>query len=209
MFPNAAKTATGTTATGPQEVVGGTPVGGSNAPQPAAEFYREQVNALGGAWAKVAVRDDAEVQRLREVKRLYDAAPTAGYADLGEYFSDMRDRGYTMFDIGAATGFLHKDIKAAAAGFGIPAFAVGTNYVPRDMLARIHEGEAIVPKAYNPAANPGMGGGNSEVVSELRALREENRQQAGEIARLNLRMARVLEKFDGDGMPATREEAVA
>ena len=90
----------------------------------------------------------------------------------------------------------------------VPAFAVGTNYVPRDMLAQIHEGEAIVPKAYNPAANTSMGGGNSEVVSELRALREENRQQAGEIARLNLRMARVLEKFDGDGMPATRDEAV-
>ena len=47
------------------------------------------------------------------------------------------------------------------------------------------------------------------MVAELRALREENRQQAGEIARLNLRMARVLEKFDGDGMPATREDAVA
>lgn len=40
--------------------------------------------------------------------------------------------------------------KKLAAGF--PGFAVGTNYVPRDMLARIHEGEAIIPKAYNPAA---------------------------------------------------------
>jgi len=34
----------------------------------------------------------------------------------------------------------------------LPAFDVGTNYVPRDMMARIHEGEAIIPKAYNPAA---------------------------------------------------------
>jgi hypothetical protein len=34
----------------------------------------------------------------------------------------------------------------------IRAFAVGTNYVPYDMTAQIHEGEAIVPKAYNPAA---------------------------------------------------------
>jgi tape measure domain-containing protein len=47
-------------------------------------------------------------------------------------------------------------------------FAVGTNYVPYDMVAQIHEGEAIVPRAYNPAA-----GGGSDMVAELKALREE------------------------------------
>ena len=30
--------------------------------------------------------------------------------------------------------------------------ATGTNYVPQDMLAFLHEGEAVVPKKYNPAA---------------------------------------------------------
>jgi hypothetical protein len=45
----------------------------------------------------------------------------------------------------------------------ITAFAVGTNYVPRDMMANIHEGEAIVPKAYNPAA----GGGQSDRLESL------------------------------------------
>lgn len=40
-----------------------------------------------------------------------------------------------------------------------PAFAVGTDYVPRDMIAQIHEGERIVPKAFNPAI--GNGGGTT------------------------------------------------
>jgi len=35
----------------------------------------------------------------------------------------------------------------------IPRLNVGTNYVPEDTLAMIHEGEAVVPKKFNPYAN--------------------------------------------------------
>jgi hypothetical protein len=40
----------------------------------------------------------------------------------------------------------------------IPKFDVGTNYVPQDMLAMVHKGEMITPRAQNPYAN---GGGSS------------------------------------------------
>lgn len=47
-------------------------------------------------------------------------------------------------------------------GFGfniptIPSFAIGTKYLPDDMLIQAHEGEMIVPKAENPYANSGDG----------------------------------------------------
>lgn len=51
----------------------------------------------------------------------------------------------------------------------IPKLATGTNYVARDGLAFLHEGEAVVPKEYNPAI--GGGGDNKELIAELRAIR--------------------------------------
>jgi len=38
-------------------------------------------------------------------------------------------------------------------GVGLPSFAVGTSHVPYDMVAQIHEGEEIVPAAYNTGTN--------------------------------------------------------
>jgi hypothetical protein len=46
------------------------------------------------------------------------------------------------------------------ADFLLPGLATGTNYVPQDMLTMVHEGEAVVPKQFNPAAG-GSGGGRA------------------------------------------------
>ncbi|MEJ5030011.1 tape measure protein [Comamonas sp. MYb69] len=55
-------------------------------------------------------------------------------------------------------------------------FAIGTNYVPRDMTANIHQGERIIPAADNRALMAALntqGGGNAELVQEVKALRAE------------------------------------
>ena len=78
--------------------------------------------------------------------------------------------GDSLLDVAKRIPELRK-IWEKAYNIRLPAFAVGTNYVPRDMTARIHEGEAIVPKAFNPWANGGStGGDNAALIAELRTV---------------------------------------
>ncbi|MGY8591240.1 hypothetical protein L0935_23755, partial [Paracidovorax citrulli] len=85
---------------------------------------------------------------------------------------------------------------------------------PYDTPAIVHKGERIIPAADNralmAAIDAGQQGGRSERLEGLVAqLVAENRQQAGEILRLNARIAKVLERWDGDGTPPQREEQTA
>lgn len=89
-------------------------------------------------------------------------------------------------------------------GLNVPKFEVGTNYVPRDMLAMLHEGEAVVPRAYNPAAG---GEGSAALVQEVRGLREDNAAQALAIVKLQADLGRIVRRWDTDGMPEVRATA--
>ncbi|WP_343625364.1 phage tail length tape measure family protein [Roseateles puraquae] len=93
-------------------------------------------------------------------------------------------------------------------GLSLPKFATGTNYVPRDMAAIVHEGEAIVPRAYNPAASGGAARiDTAEVVNVLRELLDAVR--AGDLSSVKLQTEanRLLRKWDGEGLPETRVTA--
>jgi hypothetical protein len=61
----------------------------------------------------------------------------------------------------------------------IPAFAVGTNFVPEDMLAQIHRGERIIPAADNAQLMQNLNNrdqANRVLVEEIRNLRSEVKQ---------------------------------
>ena len=84
--------------------------------------------------------------------------------------------GWTQQMIATATGNSFSSIQALFANANIPAFAVGTNVVPRDMLAQIHKDEAIIPAAFNPWArgwNTNGNDNNQALIAEVRELRKE------------------------------------
>ena len=77
----------------------------------------------------------------------------------------------------------------------LPAFAVGTNYVPRDMLAQIHEGEAIIPRAYNPAAGGGMQS-NARLESLIEGLTNRVAALQTELVAIKTNTGQMAERID-------------
>jgi len=179
MFPKAssASSASGSGRAGGPTGAGGTAFGpGANT----STKYQTPVGGYTGGTIYAGVSLDQE-RRLDKYAAGYHAFDGTGDAEgLNKWIADNK---LTPEDLAGLSGLYESDWERWYKANNIPAFAVGTNYVPRDMLAQIHEGEAIVPKAYNPAANPGMsGGGQTEAL--LAALLEQN-------ARLETRLAAI------------------
>lgn len=73
-------------------------------------------------------------------------------------------------------------------------FDVGSRYVPRDMVAMIHEGEMIVPKKENPYANSGgqiMPGGGAKIEQTVN-IYSPQALSPSETARINKRAMQEL-----------------
>lgn len=61
-------------------------------------------------------------------------------------------------------------------------------------------------RIYSAEQTKEMLGGGTELINEVRALREDNMAQSRSIAQLQTRVARVLERWDGNGLPQERVE---
>lgn len=112
-------------------------------------------------------------------------------------------------------------LSAGKTGSDLTGFDVGINNVPYDMPAYLHAGESVIPSEFNPfnpsASTPlsltpiGTSGvnqtqDNSDIIEENRLLRQELQAQNGAMVRLLSKVARVVERWDGDGLPEPRTE---
>ena len=89
-------------------------------------------------------------------------------------YAEARAQGLTLAEVDGLINAPAGTAEEWAKQNGLPIFHQGTNYVPRTGLALLEEGEAVVPRTYNPAYGPGaVGQGNADLLAELRALRAE------------------------------------
>lgn len=108
-----------------------------------------------------------------------------------------------------------KAVVAAIKGDPIPAFAAGGFHVGGLRLVgeRGPELEATGPAriwtASQTAAMLGGGGSNAAVLAEIKALRDDNRRLGAENLRMQQRFTKLIERWEVEGMPSTRQEVVA
>lgn len=147
-----------------------------------------------------------------------DSTTTARFDSAAEAFksandlSDLVNSGFTQADIASGTGQSIYDIQKVFDAAHVPRFAVGTNYVPTDMLAYIHEGEAVVPKAYNPAANGGLRGQDAaRYAAELSQLQAEMRAMGMTLTQVRDVLNRIFQQQDSltQGGAAMRVRSIA
>lgn len=110
----------------------------------AQEAGRNIQDALGDTLSRTLRGDFESIGQLWR-NLIIDMVAQALGAQLGKAL--LGDLGKTG-SIGGIAGDLFKFI-------GLPGFAVGTPYVPQDMVAVVHKGERIIPAAQN---KPGAGG---------------------------------------------------
>jgi hypothetical protein len=74
----------------------------------------------------------------------------------------------------------------------LPMLDTGTNRVPQDMLAILHQDEAVLPSAFNPWAGgklPGSDGGNAALAGSMQVMAEAIGAMAKETNEMRLQLS--------------------
>ncbi len=117
-------------------------------------IYTRATTSLIDALASAAVGADGRGGMLGDLLKL--AGAFAGSGSLGD-------------------GIDHGD------GSAFPPLATGTNFVPRNMIAQLHRGEAVVPARYNPAAG---GAGAGVTINHTTNVTVDARSDQAQVAQL-------------------------
>lgn len=105
---------------------------------------------LDSAVRELTIGVNKIISLINNAIRAYNSLPLAGdIAEIGSL--------YVPYDIQGGGGYGPGDIEGE--------FAHGSPFIPRDMVASIHRGEAIIPAAENPFANGGSMGGTQPTVN--------------------------------------------
>lgn len=152
----------------------------------------------------------AEFATVSAAARAGDKASADRLTTLATSLLNMAEKNsVTALDLQRMKGYIAGSLETTAQtiaannpGVVLPSFDVGTDYVPRDMIAQIHEGERIVPKAFNHTRDTdALAAAVAKLtaeVAELRRVSEVNEDNTRKTKELLIRVTR-----DGDSLVTT------
>lgn len=123
------------------------------------------------------------------------SAPMEGLSQVGSYESMVGTS--SSFSMGES-GSSFADTSYLNASPSLPSFAVGTDFVEKDMIAKIHKGERIVPAAQNKSYNNSTNNSSQStniVVNVASGSPEEVRRSAAQGARTALGALSTAKRF--------------
>ncbi len=137
-----------------------------------------------------------------------------GAGDIQAIYTKAIQVGINSLSLDALSNLTRGSLGSAARTAGLPSFAVGTPYVPSDMVAQIHQGERIIPATDNAELMRMLRGGVTD--SAFAAMADRLREMTARLERIEAaglataantgKLQRLHDRWDGDGQPPTREE---
>ena len=105
-------------------------------------------------------------------------AKAAGtWAEVNHFYDNLVNKwGFNSTEAEWLLGVPKSELLSFFGSYNLPAFAMGTNFVPEDMVAQIHQGERIIPAADNMELMASIGNRNKTneiLVAEIRKLNQK------------------------------------
>jgi hypothetical protein len=106
-----------------------------------------------------------------------NAKASGTWADVNHFYDNLVNKwGFNSTQVEWLLGVPKSELLSFFGSYNLPAFAMGTNFVPEDMVAQIHQGERIIPAADNMELMASVGNRNKTneiLVAEIRKLNQK------------------------------------
>jgi phage-related minor tail protein len=156
----------------------------------------------------VAIKDPAKIAVLDSVSAYLASNYDGSKESLEQLAKVAAQYGITQEQIAQASGYSNQAINRLFGSVNIPSFDIGTNFVPRDMLANIHEGERIIPAADNAVLMQMLSqGNNNELKEELKDMKVQLKNALDKISENTKQTRDILDNVTAGGSAMLTEVA--